>query len=62
MTRTWSHIQGWTADVKRALLTTYYRAEANIPEIELMELGVEGGEKKRYWDEAEKEWFWDVHR
>jgi hypothetical protein len=48
--------------VKTALFTTCYRAEVNIPAIELMELGVEGGEKKRYWDEVKKEWFWDVHR
>jgi hypothetical protein len=33
-----------------------------MPEIELMELGVEGREKKRYSDEVKKAWFWDVHR
>jgi hypothetical protein len=27
-----------------------------------MELGVEGGEKKRYFDEMKREWFWDVDR
>lgn len=46
--------------MKTALLTTHYRADVNIPEIEFMELGVEGGEKKRYFDEVKKEWVWDV--
>jgi hypothetical protein len=61
-TKKWSHIQGWNSVVKTALLTTHYQADIDIPEIELMELGVEGGEKKRYLDEMKKEWFWDVDR
>jgi hypothetical protein len=48
--------------VKTALLTTHYRTDVNIPEIGLPELGVEGGEKKRSFDEVKKEWFWDVDR
>ena len=47
-TKMWSHREGWTSAVKMALLTTHYRADVNIPEIEFMELGVEGGEKKYY--------------
>jgi hypothetical protein len=48
--------------VKKELATTHYRADVKIPEIEFMELGVEGGEKKGYSDEVKKEWFWDVDR
>jgi hypothetical protein len=61
-TKMWCHREGWASAVKTALLTTHYRADVKIPGIKLMELGVEGEEKKRYGDEAKKEGFWDVDR
>ena len=44
-TKMWSHRDGFITAVKKELATTHYRADVKIPEIEFMELGVEGGEK-----------------
>jgi hypothetical protein len=61
-TKMWSHRDKFITAVKTELATTHYRTDVNIPEIEFMELVVEGEEKKPCFDEVKKEWFWDVDR